>query len=51
MVVFLTTIITSTSPQRPAEPSVPVNDLRTVVTFFFGVALAWVTAFVFAVTA
>ena len=40
VVVLRTTIVTSTSPQRPAEPGAPVKLFVAVTIFVFGVALA-----------
>lgn len=44
VVVFFTTIVTSMSPQRPAVPGDPVNDLVAVTTFTFAVVAFWAVA-------
>src|SRR5205085_11994078 len=44
VVVFLTTTVTSSGPQRSASAAVPVNDLRAVTTLVFGVAFPAVSA-------
>src|SRR5471030_600879 len=44
VVVFLTTIVTWTLPQRPALPSLPEMVLVTTMTFFFTVGATVVAA-------